>query len=104
MIYISDVSPEGRIGYVCYLSNGLDDIELLGWDRKEKEKEGAFIENEPEDFSAVKYLYINGSLVADPDYVEPEPEPTFEERLESQEEQLNQLTECILEMSGYVYQ
>lgn len=66
MIYISDISTEGKIGHVCYLSNGIDDIDLLGWDREEKEKEGAFIENEPEDFSTDNYIYIDGELVPAP--------------------------------------
>ena len=35
---------------------------------------------------------------------EPEPEPTLEEKLAEQAETISTLTECILEMSEYVYQ
>lgn len=35
---------------------------------------------------------------------EPEPEPTLEEIVAEQEQQIATLTECILEMSEYVYQ
>ena len=35
---------------------------------------------------------------------EPEPEPTLEEIVTAQEQQIATLTECILEMSEYVYQ
>lgn len=66
MIYISDISTEGKIGSVLFLSNGINDIEYLGWNREEKEKEGVFIENEPEDFSTANYLYIDGELVPVP--------------------------------------
>lgn len=103
MIYISDISADGKIGYVLYMTNGIKDIEYLGWNKSEKEKNGAFVE-EPEDFSKEKYLYKEGSLILSPDYVEPEPEPTLEEIVTAQEQQIATLTECILEMSEYVYQ
>ena len=35
---------------------------------------------------------------------EPEPEPSLEEKLAEQAETISTLTECILEMSEYVYQ
>lgn len=103
MIYISNISADGKIGHVLYMTNGIKDIEYLGWDRSEKEKDGAFVK-EPENFSTEKYLYKEGGLILNPDYIEPEPEPSLEEKLAAQEETISTLTECILEMSEYVYQ
>ena len=68
MSYI-EVSENGKITDVLYLSNGVDDIKYLGWDREEKESKGAFIETFPEDYVDDKYLYIDGEFVLNPDYV-----------------------------------
>lgn len=68
-MYYIKVSENGKITGVLYLSNGVDDIKYLGWDREEKEKSGAFVENLPEDYSDNKYLYLDGEFVLNPDYV-----------------------------------
>lgn len=68
-MYYIEVSENGKITDVLYLSNGVDDIKYLGWDREEKESKGAFIETFPEDYEADKYLYIDGEFVLNPDYV-----------------------------------
>lgn len=80
MIYISNISATGKIRAVYHMPGGIDDIKILGWNKEEKEKEGAFIEDEPEDFSVEKYLYLNGELIVNPDYTEHEiEEPTQDE-------------------------
>ena len=68
-MYYIEVSENGKITDVLYLSNGVDDIKYLGWDREEKENKGAFIETLPEDYVDDKYLYIDGEFVLNPDYV-----------------------------------
>ena len=68
-MYYIEVSENGKITDVLYLSNGVDDIKYLGWDREEKESKGAFIETFPEDYVDDKYLYIDGEFVLNPDYV-----------------------------------
>ena len=68
-MYYIEVSENGKITDVLYLSNGVDDIKYLGWDREEKESKGAFIETLPEDYVDDKYLYIDGEFVLNPDYV-----------------------------------
>lgn len=68
-MYYIEVSENGKITDVLYLSNGIDDIKYLGWDREEKESKGAFIETFPEDYVDDKYLYIDGEFVLNPDYV-----------------------------------
>lgn len=68
-MYYIEVSENGKITDVLYLSNGIDDIKYLGWDREEKESKGAFIETLPEDYVDDKYLYIDGEFVLNPDYV-----------------------------------
>lgn len=73
-MYYIKVSENGKITGVLYLSNGVDDIKYLGWDREEKEKSGAFVENLPEDFEDDKYLYVGGEFVLNPDYVPNEEE------------------------------
>lgn len=71
MIYISDISDTGKIGSVFYMTNGINDIEYLGWDKSEKEAVGAFID-ESSDFSTDKYLYVDNELIVDPNYIPPE--------------------------------
>ena len=68
-MYYIEVSENGKITDVLYLSNGIDDIKYLGWDREEKESKGAFIETFPADYSDNKYLYQDGEFVLNPDYV-----------------------------------
>lgn len=68
-MYYIEVSENGKITDILYLSNGIDDIKYLGWDREEKESKGAFVENLPEDYVDDKYLYIDGEFVLNPDYV-----------------------------------
>ena len=68
-MYYIEVSENGKITDVLYLSNGVDDIKYLGWDREEKESKGAFIETFPEDYVDDKYLYIDVEFVLNPDYV-----------------------------------
>ena len=68
-MYYIEVSENGKITDVLYLSNGIDDINYLGWNREEKESKGAFIETLPEDYEDNKYLYLNGEFVLNPDYV-----------------------------------
>lgn len=71
-MYYIEVSENGKITDVLYMTNGEKDIEYLGWDREEKESKGAFVENLPEDYSDNKYLYIDGEFVLNPDYVPPD--------------------------------
>ncbi len=68
-MYYIEVSENGKITNILYMSNGEKDIEYLGWDREEKESCGAFIETLPEDYEVDKYLYIDGEFVLNPDYV-----------------------------------
>ncbi len=68
-MYYLEVSENGKITDVFYLSNGEKDIEYLGWSREEKEKTGAFVETLPEDFEKENYLYVDGKFVLNPDYV-----------------------------------
>ncbi|MBQ5315004.1 MAG: hypothetical protein J6J52_03175 [Oscillospiraceae bacterium] len=69
MYYYISVDENGKITDVLYMTNGINDIEYLGWDREEKESKGAFVETLPEDYSDNKYLYIDGEFVLNPDYV-----------------------------------
>lgn len=53
-----------------------------------------------------KFLYINGEIIKNPDFVPPEPEPpepSLEEQITELKEQNQMLTDCILEMSEIVY-
>ena len=68
-MYYIEVSENGKITDVLYMTNGIDDINYLGWNREEKESKGAFIETLPEDYEDNKYLYLNGEFVLNPDYV-----------------------------------
>lgn len=68
-MYYIEVSENGKITDVLYMTNGIDDINYLGWNREEKESKGAFIETLPEDYEVDKYLYIDGEFVLNPDYV-----------------------------------
>ena len=72
MYYYITVDENGKITSVLYMTNGINDIEYLGWDREEKEKSGAFVETLPEDYADGKYLYIDGEFVLNPDYVPPD--------------------------------
>lgn len=54
----------------------------------------------PDDYVPGKYLYVDGSLILNDDYVEYK---TTEERLAELEEQNAMLTECLLEMSEIIY-
>ena len=55
-------------------------------------------------FEYGKWLYENGAIVENPDYVPPEPPgPSLEEQVEALKEQNQMLTDCILEMSEIVY-
>ena len=71
-MYYIEVSENGKITDVLYLSNGIDDIKYLGWDREEKENCGAFVEVLPEDYADGKYLYIDKEFVLNPEYVPPD--------------------------------
>ena len=73
-MYYLEISENGKITDVFYLSNGEKDIEYLGWDREEKESKGAFVETLPEDFEKENYLYVDGKFVSNPDYIPPEDE------------------------------
>lgn len=73
-MYYIKVSENGKITDVLYMTNGEKDIEFLGWDKEEKESQGAFVETLPEDYEADKYLYIDGEFVLNPDYVPNEEE------------------------------
>lgn len=68
-MYYIEVSENGKITDVLYMTNGIDDINYLGWNREEKESKGAFIETFPEDYEDNKYLYLNGEFILKPDYV-----------------------------------
>ena len=68
-MYYIKVSENGKITDVLYMTNGIDDIKYLGWDREEKESKGAFIETLPEDYETDKYLYVGGEFVLNPDYL-----------------------------------
>jgi len=68
-MYYIEVSENGKITDIVYMTNGINDIEYLGWDREEKESQGAFIETFPEDYEDNKYLYQDGEFVLNPDYV-----------------------------------
>lgn len=46
--YLSPIAPDGRVIDRMVLTNGEQDVELLGWDRREKEKTGVFAEVPPE--------------------------------------------------------
>ena len=69
-MYYIEVSENGRITNILYMSNGEKDIDYLGWNKSEKEKTGAFIENIPETVlsNLEAYLYINGEFVVNPEY------------------------------------
>lgn len=57
-----------------------------------------------DDFEVGKWLYKNGKITINPDYIPPEPpEPSLEEQLAALTEQNQMLTDCILEMSEIVY-
>lgn len=73
-MYYIEISENGKITDIVYMTNGINDIEYLGWDREEKESQGAFVENLPEDYADGKYLYINEEFVLNPDYVTSEDE------------------------------
>lgn len=73
-MYYLTVGENGNITDILYMTNGIKDIEYLGWNREEKEKTGAFVETLPEDYADGKYLYINGEFVLNPDYIPPETE------------------------------
>ncbi len=68
-MYYIEVSENGKITDIVYMTNGINDIEYLGWNKEEKESKGAFIETFPEDYEDNKYLYIDGEFVLNPDYV-----------------------------------
>lgn len=68
-MYYIEVSENGKITDIVYMTNGINDIEYLGWNKEEKESKGAFIETLPEDYVDDKYLYIDGEFVLNPDYV-----------------------------------
>lgn len=68
-MYYIEVSENGKITDIVYMTNGINDIEYLGWNKEEKESKGAFIETFPEDYEDNKYLYLNGEFVLNPDYV-----------------------------------
>ena len=58
------------------------------------------------DFAENKFLYSDGTVIENPDYKpepEPVPEPSLEEKLAAAELQIEELTECILEMSEIIY-
>lgn len=61
------------------------------------------------DFDTNKFLYQNGVISENPNYVPPEPEPepeptpSLEEQIAELKEQNQMLTDCILEMSEIVY-
>lgn len=80
-MYYIEVSENGKITHIVYMTNGINDIEYLGWNKEEKESKGAFIETFPEDYEDNKYLYVDGEFVLNPDYVEPEKEITDREIL-----------------------
>lgn len=112
-MYYIKVSENGKITDVLYLSNGVDDIKYLGWNKEEKEKSGAFVESLPEDYEADKYLYVGGEFVLNPDYVLPDISPTTEElakenemikaQIQAQSDQMDFYEECIIEMAEIVY-
>lgn len=58
------------------------------------------------DFAEDKFLYSDGKVTENPNYIpppEPIPEPSLEEKLAAAELQIEELTECILEMSEIIY-
>lgn len=71
-MYYLEISENGKMTDVLYMTNGINDIEYLGWNREEKEKSGVFVETLPEDYTDGKYLYIDGEFVLNPDYVPPD--------------------------------
>ena len=73
-MYYLEISENGKITDVFYLSNGEKDIEYLGWNKEEKEKTGVFADGLPEDFEKENYLYVDGKFVSNPDYIPPEDE------------------------------
>lgn len=66
-------------------------------------------ENFFSEFDTNKFLYQNGEITENPDYVPPEPEPepeptpSLEEQISELKEQNQMLTDCILEMSEIIY-
>ena len=78
-MYYIEVSENGKITNILYMSNGEKDIEYLGWDREEKESCGAFIETLPEDYEVDKYLYVGGEFILNPDYIPPEDDVDYDE-------------------------
>lgn len=63
-------------------------------------------ENFFSDFAENRFIYSDGKVTENPDYKpepEPEPEPSLEEKLAAAELQIEELTECILEMSEIIY-
>lgn len=69
-------------------------------------EQSALPENFFSDFAENKFLYSDGTVIENPDYKpepEPTPEPTLEEKLAAAELQIEELTECILEMSEIIY-
>lgn len=69
MYYIS-IDENGKIIDTLYMSNGINDIEYLGWNKEEKEKSGAFVEEIPENVLAnlEAYLFIDGEFTVNPNY------------------------------------
>jgi hypothetical protein len=69
MYYIS-IDENGKIIDILYMSNSINDIEYLGWDKEEKEKSGAFLETIPEEVisNTEAYLYIDNKFIVNPDY------------------------------------
>lgn len=69
MYYIL-IDENGKIIDILYMSNGINDIEHLGWNKEEKEKTGAFVEEIPENVLAnlEAYLFIDGEFTLNPDY------------------------------------
>ena len=59
------------------------------------------------EFDPRKFLYQNGVISENPNYVPPEPEPeptpSLEEQIAELKEQNQMLTDCILEMSEIIY-
>lgn len=68
--------------------------------------EGILPDNFFTDFAPDRFVYSDGAVTENPDYKpepEPVPEPTLEEKLAAAELQIEELTECILEMSEIIY-
>lgn len=70
--------------------NNIQNVFYLGHDLTSS---GISVEDIPEDWGSGKYLFINGEIVPNPNWHEPEPSP--EEQISTLQEEIDELKELI---------